>query len=85
MITPSDRRYHRIYEALPHDLNDAIDAACTAARAAILDTGDLREHGIVTPGDDRAEVLVAAITRYLIESNPEDAAIKAAIEEVDAP
>ncbi len=82
MITPSEHRYHAIYAALPPAYRNAVDDAFTAAKDAIV-MSDV-DH-LTWARDDRAEVLVAAITRYLIESNPEDAAIKAAIEEVDAP
>ncbi len=76
-LTPSDRRYHRIYEALPQSYQAAIDEAWSAA----ADT--LRGLNLSVAGDDRAEALAGAITRLVIESNPEDAAIKAAIAEVD--
>ncbi len=79
-LTRSDSRLHAIYEALPPAHRCAIDDAFTAAKDAIV-MSDV-DH-LTWARDDRAEVLVAAITRYLVESNPNDAAIKAAIEEVD--
>jgi hypothetical protein len=79
-LTPSDRYWHRVYEALPHDINDAIDAGWQHAVRAIRETGDLK---LLTAGDDRAETLVAAITRFVVESNPTDARIRAALSQVE--
>lgn len=79
-LTPSDCRYHAIYEALPVIPRHGIDEAYRVA-TNVLTIGT--DHLYKAPGDDRAECLIAAITRYLVESNPEDAAIKAAVAEVD--
>ncbi len=84
MLTPSDRHWHRVYEALRPDLKEAMDAAYDAATSAILTTADLRHAGIMMPGDDRAEVLIGAFTRYLCESNPDHAGIKEALASVAA-
>ncbi len=78
-LTQSARRNHAIYEALPPAYRDAIDAAYTGVAHA------LGCVSLLASGDDRAEECVSAITAYVIASNPKDAAIKAAIEEVDAP
>ncbi len=80
-LTQQARRNHSIYEALPKPYRDAIDNAFDDVQHAIIHAG-LGLNGL---GDDRAEVCVSAITQYVIESNPEDAAIKATIAEVDAP
>ena len=57
--------YHAIYEHLPEKMESAVDGAYNAVVKAFHD------HGFETRYDDGAEELVAAITRYLVQSNPE--------------
>lgn len=54
----------RKYERLPSDCKAAVDRAFKATAAA------LRDAGLVTANDDRAEALVDAITEYVIDSQP---------------
>ncbi len=81
-LSHADRRHHRIYEALPHSYRLAIDDAYVSTSRVFITCWD--KLNLQVKGDDRAEAYIAAITRFIVESNPEDAAIKAAIEEVDA-
>ena len=77
-ISPKDRYWHRVYEALPSRCVWAIDEAFQAMRAALKE-----DETLTTAGDDRAESLVAAITCYLCESNPDNQDFQRAIEEVN--
>lgn len=83
-LTRADSRLHAIYEALPSPYRDAIDASWRAV-SDVLREGTPEMDALNVAGDDRAEAFAGAITRLVIESNPDDAAIKAAIEAVDAP
>lgn len=49
--------WHDVYKKAPQAVQDAVDVAAKAAMDAALDYG-----GYKIPGDDRAEVIVAAIT-----------------------
>ncbi len=84
-LSSSDRRYHRIYEALPNAYSVIIDDLFRTVFVELRTRTPVSSVYLFAETDDRAEACVAALTRYLIESNPEDAAIKAAIAEVDAP
>lgn len=59
----TDRRI--LYPRLPKREREAVDMAFNQAMNVI------RQAGFKTSGDDRAETLIGAISRYLIESNPE--------------
>lgn len=62
MLTSTERHWHDQYEALPANTKEAIDEAwLTMSR-------ELRAAGIACANDDRAEVLIAALTRYVVES-----------------
>ena len=78
-LSPSDRRYHAIYEALPEPTRDRINDSFAAVRDALFPPGS----PFYWARDDRAEVLVAHITQYLVESNPDHPVIQAAIKAVD--
>lgn len=78
-LSPSDRHWHSVYEALPFTLSDAVDNAFNRAREALM-----CHHTISTAQDDRAECVVSALTRYLCESNPDHASIKEALASVAA-
>lgn len=60
-LTPEDRKWHDAYDTAPRDLKDRVDEAYGAAVAR------MREEFLKTANDDRAEALIAAITRYVIE------------------
>lgn len=70
MLTQDDIRWHKRYEDMrerPVDdrdtqVADAIDASWSAVRLT-LNSADIR-----TSNSDPAEALVAAITRYVVES-----------------
>jgi hypothetical protein len=64
-VTDQDRKWHAQYDMLPRKAKADIDEAYTAARDV------LRRQGWSTNGDVRAEVLVAAITRYALTCRPE--------------
>ena len=60
MTISKDRR--ELYDSLPEETKDAVDGAFREARKA------LRAAGLKAAGDDRAENLVGAICRYVVES-----------------
>lgn len=60
-LDKSERAWHDIYVGLPDSLRWAVDTAFGAA------THELRKVG-PTSNSDQAEILVAAITRYMVES-----------------
>ena len=63
MLTRDDKQWHVIYEDVLTDIERAaVDDAYKAA------TFELRHAGLTLSGDDRAESLVAALTRYIVES-----------------
>lgn len=62
-MTEQDRQWHKIYDRLPKRAKDAVKDAYNHVASKFFD------HGFAACGDDRAEVLVAAITRYLMECN----------------
>lgn len=61
-MTTTDRLWHDEYELADADTQQAVDHAYRAA------VDSLRDNGIATSNDDRAEALVAAIMRYVNES-----------------
>jgi hypothetical protein len=62
MLTNDWRYWHSLYEDESFPFKNAVDKAYDAARSAI------QSQGYSTANDDRAEELVAAIVRYIIES-----------------
>lgn len=60
-LSQQDRKWHAVYSTAPQDLKDRVDEAYGAA------TSRLREEFLKTANDDRAEALIAAITRYILE------------------
>ncbi len=71
-LTRSDRDWHAVYEALPEAYRDAIDNAYKAMRDVLV------ELPCQLYGDDRAEACVAAITRFVVASNPDNADVQLA-------
>lgn len=65
-LTEQDRAWHETYEQLGPVAREAVDTAYSTVFEAIRRTG----HRAAT--DDRAEMLVAALTRFLVLSNPQD-------------
>jgi len=63
MLTKVDLIWHGTYEDLGDSTREAIDAAFDACVA------ELRGLRYAAANDDHAEALIAAITRYIIESN----------------
>lgn len=62
-MTAEDSKWHAKYEALDDATRQTIDDAYTAARKQLA--------FICKPAnDDRAEELVAALTKYALESEP---------------
>lgn len=57
-----DRHWHNVYDTLPEAERDAIEWAFNDA------VSTLRVNGFLCRIDDRAAQLVAAITRFVIES-----------------
>jgi hypothetical protein len=64
-FTEQDKYYHFEYESMSSDARKNIDSAYKAAR------NSLRDSGLKTSNDDRAEALVAAIARYVMASGNE--------------
>ena len=62
MLTIQDQMWHKIYENMPESKRTAIDTAWREARLS------LSVYGLHTSNADPAEALVAAITRYVVES-----------------
>ena len=60
-MNTNDRVWHREYEEMPQKQKNAISAAFDEARHALDKSGQFDGN---LPTDDRAEALVAAITRY---------------------
>lgn len=65
-MTRDQTYYHAMYERLKPVDQEAINEAYKALAKS------LRKSDFVTPGDDRAEALVAAITEYVVTGNPAD-------------
>ena len=65
-ITEQDRKWHAVFDGLPKKAKADIEEAYYAARDV------LRKRGWSTNGDVRAEVLVAAITRYAVTCRPQE-------------
>lgn len=62
-MTPQDRQYHALYEqGIGDDGRAAVNFAYDKAREIFSD------YGLPNASDDRAESLVAALTRYWIEA-----------------
>ena len=61
-LTKDDKHWHKVYESLDEEtietIHDAFDSVVF----------DLRIGGITGAMDDRAEILIAAIARYVVES-----------------
>jgi hypothetical protein len=65
-MSPLDvKKYHEYYEQLPHAVRLTVDYAY---RAAVM---EFRHEHMATHGNDVAESLVAALTYYIMESNPD--------------
>lgn len=64
-LTVQDRNGHRLYQDCSRITRGVIDSAYEH----VAET--LKAHGITPVNDDRAEALVAAITRYLFECERE--------------
>lgn len=62
MTTTNVRYWHEYYAEMPACDRQLIDSAYAAA------IKDLKYSGLTCANDDRAEALVAAITRYVVES-----------------
>lgn len=75
-LTKSDLHWHRIYAASSRNLRLIIDDAYTGVTDSIL----ANSPSLRLKNDDRAEALVAAITRYVFESNPDHSEVKVALE-----
>ncbi len=61
-LTSEEKYWHIVYEELPKDTRDVVDAAYDAAVKVVTTSG------FVAGQDDRAEALVAALTKYLLAS-----------------
>lgn len=62
-LTKEDKHWHKVYESLDEELIEAIHDAFDSV------VFDLRiGAGITGAMDDRAEILIAAIARYAVES-----------------
>ena len=88
-LTPSDRHWHRIYRAASPELSVVIeDAFCTLDTEISFCSPLIDGEELIGCNDDRAEALIAAIMRFVCESNPEHPAVEAALESAakeDAP
>jgi hypothetical protein len=62
MMTAQDHAHHVIYENLPLIHQRTVDRMFTVCGEA------LHEGGITPAMDDRADALVAALSRFLVES-----------------
>lgn len=62
MLTQEDLAWHKRYEALPEDQRDLVNDLFDGVQATMLTLNEPISN------DDRAEALVAAITRYVVES-----------------
>lgn len=81
MISSTTRHWHSVYQALPRPYQSAIDIAFRSmADSLMAETTGLGPQGepITIAGDDRAEELVAAMARFVVMSNPDNAAIQQA-------
>jgi hypothetical protein len=58
-------KYHSLYERFPEKETETVDMAYTSI------TRIMKTRGFRALGHDSAEELVAAITRYMLECNPE--------------
>lgn len=82
-LTKSDHNWHRAYEVSSEALRFIIDDAYTALSKSIrLDASPIGGEFLKLCNCDGAEALVAAITRYVFESNPDHPEVRAAIEEL---
>ena len=64
-FTNDDKRWHTVYENLDTDTREAIEDAFDSV------VHDLRSCGLVSKMDHTAEILIAAITRFVVCSNPD--------------
>jgi len=67
-ITLQDRVYHDAYCGLPPAWKATVDECFREVRNSI------ERDGLKAASDDRAEALIAALTRYLEDSNESEAA-----------
>ncbi len=67
-LTRQDIQWHAVYAAATTDLTTVIDGAFNAAKDAIITDSTIKLDWCRSDG---AECLVAAITRFVCESNPE--------------
>ena len=80
-LSKSDHHWHRNYEASSEALRLVIDDAWSALRSSIwADALPIGGEFLKLSNSDDAEILVAAITRYVFESNPDNPEVKAALE-----
>lgn len=77
-FTPSDRHWHRVYAAGPAHFQSLVDESFKSICDTI--TGHFSELEMKLAFDDRAEVLIAALARFVVESNPNHPAVIAALE-----
>jgi hypothetical protein len=61
-LTRQESYWHGFYEESEESTRDAIDAEFYAARC------HLNASGFVTANDDRAEAVISALVRYIVES-----------------
>lgn len=82
-LTKSDHHWHRAYQASSEALRIIIDDAYTALSKSIrLDASPIGGEFLKLCNSDGAEIMVAAITRYVFESNPDHPEVRAAIVEL---
>jgi hypothetical protein len=62
-LSKVEQQFHTIYEKVDDKDRDIIDRAYSAAVHVLREMGDFQPAG-----DDRAEALVSAIMRYVVES-----------------
>jgi hypothetical protein len=61
-MTNDSHKWHEVYEALPAEQRELLDMTYARIRASFDDAG------FQSSGDDTAEELIAALTRYFKES-----------------
>lgn len=77
-LTKSDLHWHRIYAAADVHFQSLVDESFKSVRDTI--TVHFSELEMTPAFDDRAEALIATITRFVCESNPSHPAVVAALE-----
>lgn len=84
-LTKSDHHWHRIYSESSAEFTHVVDDAYSAVNRFIrTEAGPINGEFLKTCGDDRAEALVAAITRFVCECNPTHPAVIHALKSVEA-